>query len=49
MINENISFTITNSNNEEVVCDIISIIPSPNNDNESYILFTDYSLDEEDN
>ena len=43
-----LSFVAKNKNGEEMVHDIIGIIPNNNNSEEPYVQFTDYSLDEND-
>lgn len=43
---EDLSFTITNDNGMEVICDIISVVPNDENKEEPYVVFTDYMLDD---
>ena len=43
-----LSFVMKNENGEELINDITSVIPNNNNPDEPYVLFTDYSLDEND-
>ena len=45
---EELSFTTTNEEGEELINDIISVVPNPNNSEEPYIMFTDYTLDKND-
>ena len=45
---EDLSFTVTNDNGEEITCDIVSVVPNPDNDDNPYVVFTDYMLDEND-
>ena len=42
---EDLSFTITNDNGMEVICDIVSVVPNDENKEEPYVVFTDYMLD----
>lgn len=48
MNKEDLSFTLTNEDGQEMINDIISIVPNPNNNEEPYIMFTDYRLDDSD-
>lgn len=48
MNKEDLSFTLTNEDGQEMINDIISIVPNSNNKEEPYIMFTDYSLDNND-
>lgn len=43
---DNLSFSLINNDGEEIVCDILSVIPNEENSNEPYVVFTDYMLDE---
>ena len=45
---EDLSFTTTNKDGLEVVCDITTVIPNDENNEEPYVIFTDYTLDEND-
>ncbi len=45
---DDMNFTILDKNGKEVFCDIISIIPNDDN-TKTYVVFTDYSKDEDDN
>ena len=45
---EDLSFTLTDDNGEEITCDIISVVPNEKNEDEPYVVFTDYMLDEDD-
>ena len=45
---EDLSFTAPNKDGIEVICDILSIVPNPDNKEEPYVIYTDYSLDEND-
>ena len=42
---DDLSFTIKNDKNEDIVCDIISVVPNDENEEEPYVVFTDYMLD----
>lgn len=46
---DDLAFTITDSNGNEVLCDIISVIPNPHEKDCNYVVFTDNSKDEDDN
>ena len=48
MKKEDLSFTLTNEDGQEMINDIISIVPNENNAEEPYIMFTDYRLDDND-
>jgi hypothetical protein len=43
---EDLSFKVTLDNGEEIECDIVSVVPNPNNKEEPFVVFTDYLLDE---
>jgi uncharacterized protein YrzB (UPF0473 family) len=45
---DDMNFTILDNNGKEVFCDIISLIPNEDN-TKTYVVFTDYSKDEDDN
>ena len=45
---EDLSFTTTNKDGLEVICDILAVIPNPTNNEEPYVIYTDYTLDEND-
>ena len=45
---EDLSFEVLNDDGIEVECDILSIVPNENNQNEPFVVFTDYMLDEDD-
>ncbi len=45
---EDLSFTVKNSEGNDVICDIVSVVPNNNNPDEPYVVFTDYMLDEND-
>ena len=45
---EDLSFTVTDDNGEEVTCDIVSVVPNEQNEDEPYVVFTDYMLDDDD-
>ena len=45
---DDLSFTVKNAQGKEVVCDILSVVPNDKNENEPYVVFTDYMLDEND-
>ena len=46
---EDLSFDILNDEGLEVTCDITAVIPNPESEEEPYVMFTDYMLDENDN
>lgn len=45
---EDLSFTVKNKNGEDVICDVVSVVPNEANAEEPYVVFTDYMLDEND-
>ena len=45
---EDLSFTIKNDAGEDVICDIISVVPNEDKQDEPYVVFTDYMLDSND-
>ncbi len=45
---ENLSFDVLDDKGNKIKCDIISVVPNEENDKESYVVFTDYMLDEND-
>ncbi len=45
---EDLSFTIKDKDGQDVVCDIVSVVPNEENEDEPYVVFTDYMLDEND-
>ena len=45
---EDLSFTVTDEDGEEVTCDIISVVPNELDSEKPYVVFTDYMLDEND-
>ena len=47
-MSDNFSFNTIDENGEEVINDVVSIIPSEDNSDEPYVVFTDYSLDDKD-
>ena len=42
---EDLSFTTKNEAGEELINDIIGVIPNKNNSEEPYVIFTNYELD----
>ncbi len=46
---EDLSFDIINKDGLEVTCDIKAVIPNPDNSEEPFVTFTDYTLDPNDN
>lgn len=44
---EDLSFTVKYDNGEELINDIIAVVPNPKNNEEPYVTFTDYTIDEE--
>ena len=45
---EDLSFTVKDEDGNDVICDIVSVVPNENNSDEPYVVFTDYMLDEDD-
>ncbi len=45
---EDLSFNFINKDGMEVICDITEVIPNPDNEDEPFVKFTDYTLDEND-
>ena len=45
---DDLSFTVKYTNGEELINDVTAVIPNPNSNDEPYITYTDYSLDEND-
>ena len=45
---EDLSFTLTDDDGEEVTCDIISVVPNEMDEDKPYVVFTDYMLDDND-
>ena len=45
---EDLSFTVKYTNGEEVINDITAVIPNPESENEPYVTYTDYSIDDND-
>ena len=45
---EDLSFTVKDDDGEDIICDILSVVPNEDNDEEPYVVFTDYMLDEND-
>ncbi len=45
---EDLSFTTTNKDGLEVICDILAVVPNPNNSEEPYVIYTDYTMDAND-
>lgn len=46
---EDLSFDIINDEGLEVTCDITAVVPNPDNQDEPFVMYTDYMLDEQDN
>lgn len=46
---DDLSFEMINDDGMEVICDITAVIPNPDNNDEPYVIYTDYTLDENDN
>ena len=46
---EDLSFDIINKDGLEVTCDITAVIPNPDSSEEPFVMFTDYTLDQNDN
>lgn len=42
---EDLSFTV-NKDGVDLTCDVLSVVPNEENENEPYVVFTDYLLDE---
>jgi hypothetical protein len=45
---EDLSFTTTNKDGLEVICDILEVVPNPVNSEEPYVIYTDYTMDAND-
>lgn len=45
---EDLSFDVLDDNGNTVKCDILSVVPNEENKDETYVVFTDYMLDEND-
>ena len=45
---DDLSFTVKYENGKELINDITAIIPNKDNDDEPYVTYTDYTLDEND-
>ena len=45
---EDLSFDVLDEEGNTIKCDILSVVPNEENNNESYVVFTDYMLDEND-
>ena len=45
---KDLSFTVKNEDGEEIICDVLSVVPNEENKNEPYVVFTDYLLDDND-
>ena len=45
---EDLSFTKTNEDGIEMICDILAVVPNPTNKEEPYVIYTDYTLDDKD-
>lgn len=45
---EDLSFTTTNEDGLEVICDILTVVPNPINSEEPYVIYTDYTMDAND-
>ncbi len=45
---EDLSFTTTNKDGIEMICDILAVVPNPDNQEEPYVIYTDYTLDDKD-
>jgi len=43
---DDLSFTVKGLNGEDVICDIVSIVPNNNDSNQPFVVYTDYMLDE---
>jgi len=43
---EDLSFTLTDENGEEITCDIVSVVPNEQDEDSPYVVYTDYMLDE---
>ena len=44
---EDLSFNFVNKDGINVICDITEVIPNPDNNEEPFVKFTDYTLDED--
>ncbi len=45
---EDLSFTKINEDGIEMICDILAVVPNPDNKEEPYVIYTDYTLDDKD-
>jgi len=45
---EDLSFTMTNKDGIEMICDILAVVPNPEDKESPYVIYTDYTLDEHD-
>lgn len=45
---KDLSFEVTNEEGITLQCDVLSVVPNENNQEEPYVVFTDYLLDEND-
>ena len=45
---EDLSFTTVNKDGIEMICDILTVVPNPENKEEPYVIYTDYTLDDND-
>ena len=43
---DDLSFEMVNDDGIEVICDILEVVPNNLNDDEPYVIYTDYMLDE---
>ena len=43
---EDLSFTAKNKDGIEVICDILTIVPNPEHSEQPYVIYTDYTMDE---
>ena len=44
---EDLSFTMTNKDGIEMICDILAVVPNPEDKESPYVIYTDYTLDED--
>ncbi len=45
-MSEDLSFVVKGENGEDFICDVVSVVPNDENNEEPYLVFTDYFLDE---
>lgn len=43
---DDLSFNLINDDGLDVICDVTSVIPNPDDSDDIYVTFTDYTMDE---